>query len=306
MVRDNAFVIFGVILLALAGVPSAVAADADQQGSKQDECDERSDLDCLYYGQALVSQRELDRANIIFEALCSRRYAWGCAELAFSHLHGRGFTQDVDRGLAILEENCPRHDAIACTYLAMAYDEAVDLEQDIDEAVRLYRLACRLDEPFACNNLGSLTLEGRGVEQDISAGIGYLQRSCDLEFGFACVNLAEEQIYRPELGVSSEVVAQNYRLGCEFGNHLGCAALGFLYMIGDGVPEDAAEARRLLRIGCEGEVPESCMELGELVRDGLGGPSDTTEAADLFSRACTVEVPEACEAEERLSQAVRD
>jgi TPR repeat protein len=61
--------------------------------------------------------------------------------------------------------------------------------------------------------------------------------------------------------------------------------LGCLHQGGRGVPQDHAEARRLYRAAAEAGDPSACNNLGLLFRHGLGTPKDDGEAAKWFRLA---------------------
>jgi len=73
---------------------------------------------------------------------------------------------------------------------------------------------------------------------------------------------------------------------CQAKDHAACAQLGILYVNGEGVAADPAQALRLLRAACDHGVALGCGGLGSLYSGGIGVAKDAKKAKKLFAGAC--------------------
>ncbi|MDR2081638.1 MAG: sel1 repeat family protein [Campylobacteraceae bacterium] len=76
---------------------------------------------------------------------------------------------------------------------------------------------------------------------------------------------------------------------CDLGNYKGCAALGHVYEMGEGVKQNYSEAVIYYEKAC-GELYESCERAANLYNNGLGVSKNPIKAQALIERACTESV----------------
>lgn len=91
----------------------------------------------------------------------------------------------------------------------------------------------------------------------------------------------------------------------QHGNAQAAAGLALLYVNGQGVPKDDAEAVRLFKIAADLGNAQGQNGLGYLFQQGRGGPKDDIEAARLFKLAADQGYPAAQENLGRLYRAGR-
>lgn len=79
------------------------------------------------------------------------------------------------------------------------------------------------------------------------------------------------------------------RAACDAGDVLGCNELALLVHDGrSGTPRDPAEAARLYRKACDGGAGIGCYNLSHMLRAGDGAPEDAAEADRLIARTHTL------------------
>ncbi|MDR3157945.1 MAG: sel1 repeat family protein [Zoogloeaceae bacterium] len=80
--------------------------------------------------------------------------------------------------------------------------------------------------------------------------------------------------------------AKLFAKACENGSSEGCYALGRMYDMADGIPEDDAKAAQFYRKACDGGYFTGCNNLGAMHADGEGVEQDYAKAALLYAQAC--------------------
>lgn len=106
----------------------------------------------------------------------------------------------------------------------------------------------------------------------------FYEQACKLGSGPGCYAFGK-------LSPSGQVRA--FTQGCEAHVPQACAALGMLYVSGDGVTRDDARAAQLFTAACEGKSGDGCDGLAWLHVNGRGGLTIDPEAAvRLFDAAC--------------------
>ena len=72
------------------------------------------------------------------------------------------------------------------------------------------------------------------------------------------------------------------------GDLRGCADLGNLYQLGQGVRQDYSQARTLFQKACDGGEMVGCSNLGLLDANGLGAANNSGEAFNFIAKPVTV------------------
>ncbi len=83
-----------------------------------------------------------------------------------------------------------------------------------------------------------------------------------------------------------EQAAALYNRACTAGSMNGCASLGYLFQLGEGVARDYARALDLDSKACKAASSFACGDLGELYSEGLGVAQNDPLAFSLESKAC--------------------
>ena len=102
-----------------------------------------------------------------------------------------------------------------------------------------------------------------------------IPKGCDIEFK----PLDEGKMHRIAAAV------QRLRRAADRGDTEAHLTLGFLYMEGEGVPQDKAEAVRWFRIAANQGDATAQFSLGVMYHNGEGVPQDATEAVRWYRRA---------------------
>jgi TPR repeat protein len=81
---------------------------------------------------------------------------------------------------------------------------------------------------------------------------------------------------------------------CEALDNESCMILGFMYLVGKGVPRDANRGVGLFKQACDRGDDISCSQLGNLYAIGRDVPQDFVQAWSLFNQSCNKGIVAAC------------
>ena len=93
-----------------------------------------------------------------------------------------------------------------------------------------------------------------------------------------------------------------YTKSCSSSDSGGCANLGYLFVMGLGVPRDANRGVALFSEACLAHSPHGCTNLGIAFKLGLSVPKSLPHAIELFEKTCTSDGGEACVQLAKLSR----
>jgi uncharacterized protein len=85
-----------------------------------------------------------------------------------------------------------------------------------------------------------------------------------------------------------------YRKACDKGQAAGCSNLGAAYASGQGVPQDYGQAVALFRKACDGGHDGGCNNLGVAYERGQGVPQDYGQAVSHYGKACDLGFAQVC------------
>jgi TPR repeat protein len=136
--------------------------------------------------------------------------------------------------------------------------EGKDVPADLARAVPLLEHACELDNKWGCEGLGLALARGAGTKKDTPRAALALRGACNFP------NDPGSTTWFP----------------------VSCATLGRLYLEGDGVPRDFAQALALFGRACDRGGGLGCYELGVLLHHGAGVPLDKAKGEAFLDRAC--------------------
>lgn len=171
----------------------------------------------------------------------------------------------------------------ATSMLAHMFRRGLGLPQNYTRAYELDRIAARAGVVRSQNALGHALLAGFGAEQDIESALYWFEQAAlsgdpDFQFDYAATLAGLPQ---PDF----EAAARWYSLAAEQGNAEAQANLGVLYLQGDGVEANEAEAARLFRAAAESGNAQAQNNLGLLRVRGIGVEQDYEAAAHWFGLA---------------------
>ncbi|CAH1641789.1 unnamed protein product [Spodoptera littoralis] len=168
---------------------------------------------------------------------------------------------------------------------------------DHAEALKYFEKGCEYNEPGACLHAGLLltaTGPGATIPRDVPKGYNYLKKSCDQNDPMAChylfgmyltgvpKNVAEFNPHNPEKNKNIEYIIKSdkkqafqfAKKACELGHMYACANVSMMYKRGDGVEQNADEAKRFFEIAqALQKAHETTKEIGIIGGSGFDDPT---------------------------------
>jgi TPR repeat protein len=183
---------------------------------------------------------------------------------------------------ARLEKN--PEDAPAMTLLGELYNQGLGVAGDPRKAVEWYRLAARRGDAHALSILGLMALEGRGLDKNQSQARTWLEEAAAKGEPKASYNVA---LLLLSSGAASDLPRALDLLRRAAEAELGDAqhALGVLYLKGQGIGRDPAEAARWFAGAAKNGSVAGEVEHAILLFNGEGVPANEALAARAFRRA---------------------
>ena len=169
---------------------------------------------------------------------------------------------------------------------------------------------CGEGSGWACNELGVMRERRKIVGVDRADAD--FERACSLGFQAGCTNRTRADRSQVQLApatprdypiilktgkgnLNDSTLPELLTRACESGFPEGCGDLGGLYVTGQGVPKDLAQARGLFERACTGGFPGGCSNLGLMYYRGDGVPKDTSKGLAYLKQACDLGSTRACE-----------
>jgi TPR repeat protein len=164
------------------------------------------------------------------EALCNRRDAVACSELASMLHHGRGVTRDDAKAAELYKLACDGGSAVDCASLGSLYRLGEGVARDYPRALSLLQPACQRGEPNACRTLGVMHRLGEGVPASAPRASQLFERACDAGSPDACIDAGEVL----ERAKKLDRAATFFQRACDQGAARACTKLGTLAAEGRG------------------------------------------------------------------------
>jgi TPR repeat protein len=134
--------------------------------------------------------------------------------------------------------------------------------------------------------MGHLYAGAYGVEENKATALTFYRKSCDGGYMVGCNELAD---------VEEAEAGKLYAKACEKNLWKACESLGLLYSNGaDGIPLDKVKAVSLFDKACKGGFMGACENLADAYMMGEGVEEDPAEAKRLNKLACEGGAQEAC------------
>ncbi|MDD9992785.1 MAG: tetratricopeptide repeat protein [Rhodospirillales bacterium] len=118
------------------------------------------------YWNALGTEKDRERALVLFESASKENYAPALYNLAWSHKNSERSAADNNLMLEWLIAADLKNYAPASLDLGMHYAAGIGVKKDYEEAVRYFKKAANVGDPWAQYNLGHMYALGWGVSQD--------------------------------------------------------------------------------------------------------------------------------------------
>lgn len=160
-------------------------------------------------------------------------------------------------------EKATHGDTHAQLSLAVRYRDGKGVTKDYAEALRWAHLAADKGDAAAQDFVGWMFFKGLGVKQDTTIAAGYFKAAAD-KSAQAAWNLG--QCYFAAQGVDQDVpkALDVWKEATAMGHGRAASTAAMVYLAGDGVPPDGAEARRLAERAVELNDPSGYVVLGEI------------------------------------------
>jgi uncharacterized protein len=234
-------------------------------------------------------------------------------ELGRAYEDGKGMPQDDDRASEWFRKAADQGNAQAQNSLGVMYALGRSVQRDREEAVRWYKKAAKQGLPEAIYNVAISYYNGEGVGEDMVAASAWMmvaQRKGDAQAAEALQHMSEQLHNR--LDNSKFTLARLYEKGDEIPQDMPAAVALYiesagqnhqdssyaspaqyklcqLYIAGNGVPQDYAQARSWCK---KSGVAFAYVVLARLAEKGIGQENDLHEALELYKRAGVREVPD--------------
>lgn len=210
--------------------------------------------------------------------------AEGMVELARLKSKGEGTTADVPGAVSLLERAAKRNFGEAKFELAKRYRSGSGLSKNEERAEHLL-----LEAANAGSVNAMLTLawrDERGRSRVGSEGERWYLRAAELGNAVA-MNRTAEILWNRATNHNSyaEAAASWCRRAAQRGNAPAMNRLGLAYQLGDGVPQDFAEAKRWYSRAIESGLADANLGLGTLYDRGLGVAADGERALEFYTKA---------------------
>ena len=214
--------------------------------------------------------------------------------LANAYFSGHGVASDPAQGFHWMRISAENGNNLAQMNLAIRYQNGDCLPMDLERSFYWFSRACETsDDPFAMFALGMCYRQGHGTKQDHRTATNWLRKSAE-----AGKKEAQYQYGRQLLlgngtpPFPSAAVAWFWKSSTQ-GYFLAHCILGVLLVKGTGMPQNYAEAARLIKLAsvrsCHGMYL-----LGVLYRRGVGVAQSKEEARRCFLKSAQAGHAAAC------------
>lgn len=308
---------FGLGDIALAQAPFAGKAEPSS-AQLQNGCDNGNATDCgdlaHRYDIGKSMPKNEKTAAALFQRACDGGDAYGCMRLAIAYNDGSGVKADDARAAKFSERACNGGSGVGCALLGTVYSKGGGgYPKDLARAQELFGQACFSTDDFespanlaarlACPALAKLTGKPACASFGGLGGGGGGYKYCyehERAWKQTIIPAPTRQV-DPTVTASTAITAGNgayarkdyasalaqFAAACDAGNASACAAVGNMYVQGEGVTRNGARAAAPLAMACDAGLAASCGKLGVLYDNGDGVRTNKARAFGLFNTACS-------------------
>ena len=194
------------------------------------------------YASGFGQARNLDEAERWFTAAAKQDHSAGQLGLGMLYAGSYGERRDDATAQQWLEPCAAAGNSTAQMCLAMLLLFGEGIPRDEARAAALLLEAAKAGQPAAMFHLGELYRRGVGVAASASEAETWLRRAATRGYFKAWLSLAQLFRYGPDPDLNTAAVL--CRQAADLGDGEAQYLLGQLYLAGEGVPRDAAEAAR--------------------------------------------------------------
>lgn len=155
---------------------------------------------------------------------------FGCANLAFLYLDGRGVRQNFKAGIEILNDTCKDGNLANCEILSNIYNDGYSgITKDTNKAMEILEFSCKKGEINACLKISNNLLDGNITDQKkIQKGISMLENVCKLKNSEACLKLGIYYTNGNFVKQNLTVAKEFFGIACDLRNEKGCQSYKIL------------------------------------------------------------------------------
>ena len=219
------------------------AAKWFRKSAEQGHAGAQGSLGLMYRDGIGVSQDYTEAAKWMHKS-AEQGNARAQALLGDMHRDGQGVPQDYAEAVKWFRKSAEQGHAGAQGILGFMYDEGQGVPQDYTEAAKWFRKAAEQGDAIAQFNLGIMYSEGQGIPQDHTEAANWYRKAAEQGYASAQFNLGFMYLYSDDQSIPQDYTeaAKWFRKAAEQGNTNAQGALGVMYSLGQGVPENDAEA----------------------------------------------------------------
>jgi TPR repeat protein len=212
--------------------------------------------------------------------------------LASCHLRGTGVPKDAAAAHRLFKLSADQGQLAAAYQVGRSYLLGRGVERDYDAALKYYRLAADGGIKEAFGDLGVMYAEGWGVTRNSSRAFEYYSRGAALGDPRSLTYLGNCYVLGHGTTVNKPLALKSFLAAADQGMPFAQCSAAMLLLIGDGVPQDEAQAVLLLRKAAVTDMAAQ-NALAYCLAHGRGTPRDETAACELWQRAAEGGHPEA-------------
>jgi TPR repeat protein len=222
----------------------------------RDDCTDGVVSHCELLGELLemgeITSPDPQEAGQAFSAACEGHVPDGCGHLAELARDGKGIPKNPMMAATLYALACENGYGLACVPGATMFRDGDGIPADAERAASLLNTGCNTGDGAACQALAGV----RGSLHDDRA------RKCDGGDGAACTALAMEELNPANPNGDHPEAARRLEAACRANDAAGCANLGRMRQIGDGIPRDPDGAATAFQRACTLGFKPACNEAG--------------------------------------------
>ena len=190
-----------------------------------------------------------------------------CYNLGVLFSEGKGVPVDLGRAGGAFKRACDLQLGSACRQLGLIFGQRGPW-YDARSAADLFGRGCEFDDALSCTFAGDAHLNGIGVNQDVGKAKSAFEMGCAQKEAQACHQLGHGWRTGRWGETNPKRAATAYQVGCTQGHSASCTFLGTMLWLGDGIPQDLADGRRILDRACDGGYDAACQQRLRLEQAG--------------------------------------
>lgn len=177
---------------------------------------EKSGDGCLRLGDFFSGiKKDFEQASVAYTKSCEDYgQPRGCAKIAAQYLYGKGVDKNVPKAMKYFTKSCDGGSVEGCYGMAsvLVSDKLnPSKKKEALKAVSYFQKSCDQGHGESCFRISAMYLQGLGdISKDLSKSREYAEKSCELNNMYGCANLG--RMFAIGDGVEkNEELAEKYR-----------------------------------------------------------------------------------------------